>query len=93
MAIRTLKIDYGDWLLEVLKLSPEEFEAEMRLVVAAQLCKRGALSTGGAAEYAGISKPEFLGRMGEFGIPAFGLTPDELESDVTAAVGHIKKKE
>ena len=91
MAIRTLKIDYSGWLLEELKLSPEEFEAEMRLVVAAHLCRRETLSTGAAAVFAGISKPEFLQRMGEFGVPAFGLSPEELERDIEAAQKHRKK--
>ena len=77
---RTQKIDHSDWLPEALNLTPEQFEAEMRLVVAEHLCRRETLSTGAAAVFAGISKPEFLQRMGEFGVPAFGLSPDELES-------------
>ena len=90
---RTLKIDYSDWLLEALNLTPEQFEAEMRLVVAAELCKRGALSTGAAAVFAGVSKPDFLTRMGEFGILAFDLTPEELKKDVEVASSHLKKSE
>ena len=82
MTRRTLKVDYSDWLLEELNLTPDQFEAEMRLVVAAELCKRRALSTSAAAIFTGVSKPEFLERMGKFGIPAFDLTAEELEKDV-----------
>ena len=87
MAIRTLKIDYSEWLLDELEMTPEQFETEMRLVLAAHLCKREALSTGAAAVFAGISKPEFLQRMGEFGVPAFGLRAEELENDARTALG------
>ena len=90
MKIRTLKIDYSEWLLEALKLSPEEFEAEMRLALAAHLCKRGPLSTGAAAVFAGVSKPEFLQRMGDLGITAFNLTPEELEHDMQTALKHAE---
>ena len=91
--MRTLRIDYSDWLLNKLNLTPEQFEAEMRLVVAAHLCKKEALSTGAAAEFARIPKVLFLQRMGEFGVPAFGLTTEELERDVEAAQKHLKKSE
>ena len=74
--MRTLKIDYSGWLLDELEMTPEKFEAEMRLVVAAHLCKKEVLSTGAAAEYARIPKILFLQRMGEFGVPAFGLSTD-----------------
>ena len=76
----------ADKVIDVRHMTPEQFEAEMRLVVAAQLCKRGALSTGAAAEFAGISKPVFLDRMGEFGILAFDVTLEELENDVQTAL-------
>ena len=91
MTKRTLKIKYSDEHAQALNLTPEQFEAEMRLVVAAELCKREVLSTGAAAEFAGVSKPEFLVRMGEFDIPAFDLTPEELEKDVETATRYLKK--
>ena len=91
--MRTLKIDYSDWLLDELDMTPEQFETEMRLVLAAHLCRRETLSTGAAAVFAGISKPEFLRRMGEFGVPAFGLSPDELESDAIAAGDAAHKRD
>ena len=91
--MKTLKVDYSDWLLDELDLTPEQFEAEIRLVLAAHLCRRRALSTGAAALFAGISKPEFLQRMGEFGVSAFDLTPEELEREVESARKHLKKSE
>ena len=82
--MKTLKIDYSDWLLDELEMTPEQFEAEMRLVLAAHLCRRGTLSTGAAAVFAAIPKPAFLQRMGEFGVPAFDISPDELEQEAGA---------
>ena len=91
MAKRTLRIKYSDEHAQVLALTPAQFEAEMRLVVAAELCKRGVFSTGAASEFAGVPKPVFLSRMGEFGIPAFDLTPEELEKEVETALKHLKE--
>lgn len=89
MIKRTLKFDYHVDYLDELGLTPEQFEAEMRLVISAWLCKRGAISTGRAAEVAGISKPKFLDRIGEFGIPAFDL--EELERNVETASRFAKQ--
>ena len=73
-------------------MTQDQFEAEMRLVLAAHLCRRETFSTGAAAEFARIPKVQFTQRMSKFGIPAFGLIPVELETDVTAAVGRIERK-
>lgn len=53
--------------------------------MAALLCKKGKMSTGAAAEFAGIPKALFPARMGEFGVPAFDLTPEELAQEVETA--------
>ena len=63
----------------------------MRLVVAAELCKRGVFSTGAASEFADVSRPEFLDRMGEFGILAFDPSPEELEREFETALRYVKE--
>ena len=55
MAEHALTIPYSDDLLLSLKESPEEFEAEARLLLAVKLYELGRLSTGRAAALAGRS--------------------------------------
>ena len=83
---RSFRLDYDEDILQWLKMSQEQFDVEALLVLAAWLCKKGILSTGAAAEFVGIPKVLFLERMGEFGIPAFDLTPEELEQELDMAL-------
>ena len=93
MRRRTLNIQYQTDSLKSPGLTPEEFETEIRVVIAAHMYKKYSFSTGGASDFVDIPKVLFLQRMGEFGIPAFDITPEELEKDVEVASRHLKKNE
>lgn len=85
MPRRTLTIDYPDELLLSLEESPEEFEAEARLLLAVKLFELGRISTGRAAELAALPKDRFLSSLGRFDVSPFVDAPDELERDVENA--------
>jgi predicted HTH domain antitoxin len=58
---------------------PEETnEKEVRMAVAAVLFDKGILSSGQAAEFAGISKREFIETVGKYGVSIFGETETDL---------------
>lgn len=80
-----LTIPYTDDLLLSLKESPAEFEAEARLLLAVKLYELGRISTGRAAELAGMSRVEFFFALGRFGLSPIGVEPDELEQDLANA--------
>ena len=75
--MHTLKIPYSEELLLSLKETPEEFEAEARLLLAIKLYEMGRVSTGRAAELAGMGRVEFMFALGRFGLSPIG---DEREA-------------
>jgi predicted HTH domain antitoxin len=67
--------------MKTLTLSlPEEVnEQDVKMAVAAILFEKGTLSSGQAADFAGISKREFIETVGKYGVSIFGETPEDLK--------------
>lgn len=61
-----------------LTLPEETNEQEVKMAVAAMFFDKGILSSGQTAEYAGITKREFLTTVGNYGVSIFGETPEDL---------------
>jgi predicted HTH domain antitoxin len=67
-------------------------EKEVRMIVAARLFEQGKLSSGRAAEVAGITKREFIETVGKHGVSIFGqLTMEEVQKDLENARAASKK--
>ncbi|HYV93237.1 MAG TPA: UPF0175 family protein [Chitinophagales bacterium] len=62
-----------------LKLPEEVDETEVRMAVASLLFDKGVFSSGQAAEFAGISKREFIETVGKYEVSVFGETPEDLK--------------
>lgn len=86
MAEHVLTIPYSDDLLLSLKVSPEEFEAEARLLLAVKLYELGRLTTGRAAALAGMERVEFFFALRRFEVSPVGVDPEELERDFQNAL-------
>jgi predicted HTH domain antitoxin len=54
-------------------------ERDVKMQLAAQLFSKGVLSSGQAANLAGISKREFIESVGRYGVSVFGESTDDLE--------------
>ncbi|NEP77266.1 MAG: UPF0175 family protein [Okeania sp. SIO3B3] len=68
-----------------LKLTPEEFSQEMKLISAIKLYELGRLSSGAAANLAGIPKVLFLTKLADYGVDTFQLTEAELAEELKRA--------
>ena len=81
----SIPIQCPDSVLISLKETPEKFAKEATKVLAVKLYEMGKLSSGRAAELAGVSRVSFLQSLGKYGTPIFDLTKEELERDVKNA--------
>ncbi len=75
--MQTLILQVPDSLV----LSPKE----AAMLLATRLYEQGKLSVGQAAELAGYSKRTFMELLGDYGVPIFTLTEEELVNDVQNA--------
>jgi predicted HTH domain antitoxin len=62
-----------------LKIPDTVNEIDVKMQLAAQLFEKGIMSSGQAADLAGISKREFLENVGKYGVSIFGESIDDIE--------------
>ena len=70
-------------------LVPDQCWTDARIEAAVGLYRQGLMSTGAAAEWAGVPKPLFLTKLSEYGVDTFSLEPDELQQDLMVARGYL----
>jgi predicted HTH domain antitoxin len=90
--MRVVKIPYPDDLPESLGKSPESFERQLQFLVAAKIYELGHISSGRAAELAGMNRVEFLEELGHYRISIFNYSLSELEQEIQEAKERADKK-
>jgi predicted HTH domain antitoxin len=80
-----VRMHIPDETLIALKLSEEAAEREVRLAAAVKLYELGRLSSGAAAQLAGIPKPVFMTKLADYGVAAFRLSDKEIAQDASNA--------
>jgi len=69
----------------LLHMSVEELGRKLQMAAAAKLYEMGELSSGAAAQLAGIPRTVFFSRLADYGIDTFRLSEDELQREVRLA--------
>jgi predicted HTH domain antitoxin len=83
--MRFLTIPYNNDLLIATGQSPETLEQEFRFMLAVKLFEVRRLSTGQAAELAGMNKLQFMDELGRLHIPVVNLADDQIQDELRDA--------
>ena len=67
---------------QMLNRTPEEISRDLRLYAALMFFRLGKLSSGAAAEMAGIPRVMFLDMCGDYDIAVSQISPDELQREL-----------
>ena len=89
--MKTLVVHYPDNLDMAAQLTPEELEAQIRLMAALKMFELGKLSSGKAAELAGLTRVEFLEMCGRYHVPVFNYPPEEMADELRSDLETAKK--
>jgi len=79
----TLKIPSN--VLTLLKMSEADFAREVQVLLAVKLFEMGKLTSGKAAELAGMPRTTFLYTLARYNVPAIDLQAEEIEHEAEAA--------
>jgi len=89
--MKQMTIDYPDDLELAVQTTAEEMQAQIRLMAALKMFELGKLSSGKAAELAGLSRVEFFDLCGRYRVPVFNYPPEELESELLTDLEAARK--
>lgn len=83
--MQTLTLHIPDEVAFSLKETPEHLSERITHMAAVKLYELGQLSSGRAAQLAGVSRVEFLQTLGRYGVSSFRLSAEELDEDIINA--------
>ncbi len=83
--MKILQIPYPDSLPDATRQSVDEFERDLKLALATKLFELGRVSSGQAAELAGVSRYAFLHDLSRFGVNAIDWDASEMEKEIQNA--------
>ena len=91
MGERKMTLELPAELELAVETTPEELEAQIRLMAALKMFELGKLSSGKAAELAGISRAEFFEMCGRYRVSIFNYPPEELREELESDIEAFRK--
>jgi predicted HTH domain antitoxin len=84
--MKELVLTYPDDLAQVVELTTDELSVQLRLMAALKMFELGKLSSGKAAELAGLSRVEFFEACGRYRVSLYNYPDEELEAELRSDV-------
>lgn len=84
-------LEYPEGLELAVQTTPEELGAQIRLMAALKMFELGKLSSGKAAELAGMSRVEFLEQCGRYRVSVYNYSPEELDAELQADLEAVRE--
>lgn len=78
-------VDVPEESMVALKVSRDEFGADLRMAAAMKYYELGRLSSGAAARLAGVPRVVFLAQLADYSIDTFRLTEEQLQREARLA--------
>ena len=92
MEIEELRIKYPGGLEDAVHMTKEELEHHIRLMAALKMFELGKVSSGKAAELAGMSRIEFLETCGRYKVSLLNYPPEEVEEELKGDLEEARKR-
>jgi len=91
MGTEGLQIKYPKGFKFAVSMTKEELEQHIRLMAALKMFELGKLSSGKAAEFAGMSRVQFLETCGMYRVSVFNYPPEDVESELKRDLETVRK--
>jgi len=91
MKTEELKIKYPSGFELAVHMTKEEMEHHIRLMASLKMFELGKVSSGKAAQLAGMSRVEFLETCGRYRVSAFNYPLEEVEREIRKDLETSKK--
>ena len=82
MKTEELKIKYPAGFEYAVHMTKDEIEQHIRLMAALKMFEPGKISSGKAADLAGMSRVEFFETCGRYRVSIFNYPPEEIEQEI-----------
>ena len=89
-AVEKLMIEYPEDLELAVATTRAELEAQIRLMAALKMFELGKLSSGKAAQLAGMPRVEFFDMCGRYRVPVIHDEVDDLEAELAQDIDALK---
>jgi predicted HTH domain antitoxin len=86
-----LTIKYPRGFEYAVHMTKEEMERHIRLMAALKMFELGKISSGKAAELAGMSRVEFLETCGRYRVSIFNYPPEEAKQEIEKDLETVRK--